>query len=344
MGGFFSASGSANEEIESRKKMREKMLRFGVDFLDDALRGIFKDDLILLGAPSGQGKTQMCCNIALANLLDGKKVYYLALEAGEFEIERRLKYPLVMERYWADPDRPRVGKIEFSDWLTGDFLSELDAYEKDAAQFFEAAYRDLFLYYKADRFALPELIEAVTVWSDDADLIIIDHVHYFDFDDQNENRAIKEIAKTVRTLAIENQKPIILVAHLRKTDRRNEDLVAGLDEFHGSSDLYKIATRVITLSSGRPTTDGEFETFFRIPKNRFDGGVTRFLARELFSPKKGGYLNGKYTLGWAEQKRADGFAALDIDNYPGWAKNSGTKPRGSNRPSIPQDQRRPYAD
>ena len=323
-----------------RINSRGQGLRFGVDFIDDALRGIRPDDLILLGAPSGVGKTQLCCNIALANLEDGKRVHYIALEASEFEIDRRLKYPLVAERYFADPARPRLTtKLNYPDWLMGLYADELMPYENDAAEYFEKAYSSLFVHYKGDKFGVHELTKAVLSVSDETDLIIIDHVHYFDFDDDNENRAMKEIAKTVRALAIEEQKPIVLVAHLRKRDRQNDSLCADMEEFHGSSDLFKIATKVITFSTGKITSEGTYETFFRIPKNRLDGGVTRFMAREFFSPKKSGYERGRYQLGWAEQKRSKGFEAVDHSLWPDWARrgnsggNSAPVPRGVTAPA-----------
>lgn len=311
-------------------------MRFGIDFLDDALRGIFPDDLILLGAPSGVGKTQLCCNIALANIEDERNVHYIALEAGEYEIERRLKFPLVMDRFYSDPDRPRLGRtIDYTDWLMGTHKEALRPYEDEADRFFESAYKNLHLYYKQDKFDLGDLISSVHYVAAKTDLIMIDHVHYFDLDDDNENRAIKEIAKTVRSLAIEEQRPILLIAHLRKRDRQNDDLVAGLEEFHGSSDLFKIATRVITLSPGQMTQSGLYETFFRVPKNRLDGGVTRFAARELYNPKSGGYEKNQYQLGWAEQKRSKGFTGLDRDRIPAWASRARSIPSGQSSNPYP---------
>lgn len=327
---FNLASDAAFKEFEERKTAMDRRLRFGVDFLDDALRGIFPDDLILLGAPSGVGKTQLCCNIAQANLEDGKQVHYIALEAGQFEIERRLKYPLVFERFLADPHRPSLGrKLNFPDWLLGVHAVALAKYEAEAAEYFSKAYQGLHLYYKTEKFGLAELIESVCVCAEKTDLIIIDHVHYFDFEDDNENRAMKQIAKTVRTLALEEQKPIVLVAHLRKRDRYNDELCADMEEFHGSSDLFKIATRVITVSPGKMTPQGTYETFFRIPKNRLDGGVTRFLGREFYSPKKAGYETGKYQLGWASQSRKEGFGTIDERVYPDWARRPSATAGGS---------------
>lgn len=334
---FHSAGRESRTERIERAKIGRNQLRFGIEFLDDALSGILQDDLVLLGAPSGVGKTQLCCNIALANLEDGKKVHYVALEASRFEIERRLKYPLVLERFFADPARPRLErKITFTDWLLGRHAEALSVYEDEVDAFCETAFRDLNVLYKSDKFGVAELIEAVLSCSSETDLIIIDHVHYFDFDDDNENRAIKQIAKTVRTLALEEQKPIILVAHLRKRDKQNEELVPGLDEFHGSSDLYKIATKVITFSPGRITQEGMYETFFRAPKNRLDGGVTRYIGKEFFSPRKGDYESGKYQIGWAGRTRKEGFAEIDRSLLPSWARGKGAS--GSDFNSIPPRQ------
>jgi KaiC/GvpD/RAD55 family RecA-like ATPase len=339
---FESAGSNSFIELKARENTATKIMRFGIDFLDDALRGIFPDDLILIGAPPGVGKTQLCCNIAYANIEDGKTVHYIALEAGEYEIERRLKFPLVFERFLADPERPKLPrKLNFSDWLMGLYKEQLKPYEESAAKFFETAFKSLYVYYKQENFGISELIQNVCIASPTTDLLIIDHVHYFDFDDDNENRAIREIAKTARTLALEQQKPIILVAHLRKKDRQNEEACAGLEEFHGSSDLYKIATRVVTVAPGKPEADGTFQTYFRIPKNRIDGGVTRYLGLEFFNPKKGGYERGRYKVGWAEQKRKDGFAEVGGYFTPDWAIRTGSQNSVRNYSQTPSRQTGP---
>lgn len=335
----------SNSEIEaSERKSRITPMMFGVDFLDHATRGIFPDDLILIGAPSGAGKTQLCCNIAKTNLASGKRVHYIALEASEFEIERRLKFPLVMKYYYSDPLKPKLGKIAFPEWLLGEYSDQLEAYESLAEGDFKEHYKNLYLHYKADKFGLVELIEAVSLIADETDLIMIDHVHYFDFDDDNENRAIKEIAKTVRSLAIEQKKPIILVAHLRKRDRNNEELIAGLEEFHGSSDLFKIATKVITMAPGTMTNEGLYESYFRVPKNRIDGGVTRFSAKEFFDPKTGSYFHGLYELGLSYQRRGKEFEKLEPGLIPDWARNASSGRSLGNHVSTDTRSRMPFKD
>ena len=293
---------------------------FGIKFFDDALLGIMPGDLILVGARSGAGKTQLCTNIALANIAAGRKPYFIALEAERFEIESRLKFKLVMDLFYADPKRPVLNRrIGFQEWFCGQVSALMAPYEEKAHHAFASAFEKLFVFYKQGTFGIADLTEQILVHSQDKDLVIIDHAHYFDFEDDNENRAMKQLARTVRTLALEENKPIILVAHLRKRDRGNQDLAPDLDEFHGSSDLSKIATRVITLAPGRMGADGRFETFFRIPKNRFDGGATRFMAQAVFNPRENSY-DDAYKIGWADQSRADGFAELDRNLWPAWSR------------------------
>jgi hypothetical protein len=179
------------------------------------------------------------------------------------------------------------------------------------------------VFYKQSKFGVAELLKEIALCSEETDLIIVDHVHYFDFEDDNENRAIKNLAKIVRQVAIDEGKPIVLISHLRKRDRANSDLVAGLDEFHGSSDLYKIATKVITMAPGGVNAEGEYETFFRMPKNRYGGGVSRYLTKEFFSPKEGCYVPNKYKVGWASLKVGDDFEEISIDQQPEWSRLRG---------------------
>jgi hypothetical protein len=317
---FKSASESSRPERIARINAGKGLRSFGIQFLDDALIGIAPSDLVLLGAPSGIGKTQLCCNIALSNMRAGRKVHFMALEAEEYEIERRLKYQILSEAFFkADRAvRPSI-RLTYDRWVLGEFLEPLKEFEDWTEKFFEEGYKDLFMFYKQDRFNLTDLIENVVTNAAQSDLFIIDHVHYFDLDDDNENRAMREIAKTVRSLALEEKKPIILVAHLRKRDRGNEELVPGMDEFHGSSDLTKIATKVITIAPGGRTQDGCFETFFRIPKNRTNGGVTRFVGRVMFDPKRNSYEN-TYKIGRSGLTRKEGFEELDFSLQPDWSR------------------------
>ncbi len=308
------------EEAAQRRNGREGLLHFGIKFLDDAMIGIMKNDLILIGAGSGGGKTQTCVNIALANVEAGRRVHYIALEAEYQEIERRIKYQLFAKHFFADPERPKGIYINFQNWMIGDYIESCTYAEAMAAQEFLERFPNLFTFYKSDQdFTVESMISTITYASSETDLIILDHVHYMDFDSDNENRAIKHIAKTARTLALEMGKPIILVGHLRKGNTQTRSFAPGLEEFHGSSDLYKIATKVVTIGPGGATNDGKIQTYFRIVKNRFEGSVTRYIGRVYYNTKLGRYEK-EYELGDAYQSAEKSFSGLAPDHYPPWSQ------------------------
>jgi len=318
--GFLKSIEHTFDEVNKRKNMRDGLLKFGIKYLDDAMAGILKNDLILIGAGSGAGKTQTCCNIAKANIEMGKKVHYIALEAEYLEIERRIKYQLFAKSFFKDSERPKGVDISFQNWMLGDFIDSCQFSEAQAASEFMKNYETLFTFYKSDKFDIQDLISTVMECADETDLIILDHVHYMDFDErENENLAIKKIAKTARDLALEQGKPIILVSHMRKSDRHSLTFAPGLEEFHGSSDLYKIATKAVTIGPGAMSANGKIETYFRIVKNRFEGSVTRYLGKCSYNSKEGSYER-TYEIGDAYQNRDNGFKQLDRTLYPKWGE------------------------
>lgn len=318
-------------DIAKRLSTRETLISFGLAYLDDALVGIAPDDLILLGARSGAGKTQLCVNIARNALRQGKKCHFFALEADRHEITRRIKFETFQKLYKAKHGRA----CDFQRWSLGLYLpheSDLEAKANDIfAKEFGAG--DLQVYYKRGDFTAAKMVEEVLKISSKTDLIIIDHIHYFDLHDDNENRAVKEIAKTARDLVLEQGKPIILVSHLRKANKENNYYAPTLEEFHGSSDLYKIATRAITLGPGDFNPEsGVAETFVHIAKNRFDGSVNRYTGRVAYNIERGCYEQ-KYEVGSCYQKRDREFETLVGNDRPRFAR------RGLMRVDSSNDQR-----
>ncbi len=326
---FRAASKAAFSEIEGRRGMSKKILSFGIKYLDESTGGIFPADLVLIGAPSGVGKTQLCCNMAIANISKGRDVHYIALEASENEIERRMKYQILTDLFYKKSIRPKIShSLTYRNWYLGLLIDDLEDLEKETAAIFERDFSNIFLYYKSGDYGVDDFVKQVMSIAHKTEMIIVDHIHYFDFDDENENRAIKKIAKTARTLALELNKPIILIGHLRKKDRMSNEIVAGLEEFHGSSDLYKIASKVVTVAPGSKVINhpSAYETYFRVPKDRIDGSATRFSARCVFNAARGTY-EPEYNIGFANQSRDVGFKELDRDLRPEWAKSVG-RPMG----------------
>ena len=315
-------------EITSRERRGENCFKFGISFLDDALRGIFPADNIVMAARSGGGKTQWCCEVMDSALNQGKRVLFIALEAEKFEIESRLKWKIFMRKFLE-----QRGSHEFVDpveWMLGRYVNKYVDIEQAANDEFEKQYSNAIIHYKGTgEFTVQSLIDVTMRYADEVDLIIIDHLHYFDFDPaEQENRAIKTIIMQARDLDLSENKPMILVSHVRKTDKRYPTLAPDMEELHGSSEIFKVATKLITIGTGQTIREGSYETFMRCSKFRWDGGVSRFVAQMYYSPKGGGY-ESDYKLGWAS---AQTFEDIGEPNYPNWARRTRT-------PSVRHDPR-----
>ena len=312
---FTSVNQYAALEARDRAKYHGKSLEFGVDYLDRALRGIEIDDFILLGALPGAGKTEMAALIALHNVKKGKRVHMFALEASMWEIHRRMEYKICLGLYVRDG-----GKIEhwfnYYDWTRNE-LDELDKYSAKAKKKIQS-FKNLFIYYRTKDFDAHKFKKMVSALNGKSDLIIVDHLHYFDFKDDNENRAMTDAVKVMRDLVLINQTPILLIAHLRKQYKQYMPLVPDLDDFHGTSNIGKIATKAILLSKGDDIAGNKNETFIRCAKCRQDGSVTRFIGKLIFNSSTGaydkGFVIGKLTSG--EKK----FEPVDVGTnlMPSW--------------------------
>lgn len=328
-GGFRSFADRLDGERTERLAMRDKILEFGVKFLDVALGGIFLHDLILLGAASGVGKTDAAAAIALENARKGRKVHYFALEAEDREIERRLKFKLVskLAREQAHPSVWR--RLNFLDWYTGKLDHITRPYEAAADVALKQTMRSLETYYKAGDFTAEHFEALVREIAPRTELIILDHLHYVDSDDANENRGFKAIVKRIRDLALEIGKPVIAVAHVRKGDRKSPRVVPALEDFHGTSDVPKIATKAIMLA---PAYDRRAEdesgnecpwlwpTYIAATKCRFDSVRTRYVGLVNYDARLGRYVD-EFDLGRVNPT-GEKWDAIDAANYPEWAKEA----------------------
>lgn len=323
--GFLRADERIAVERAERVAQAPKVLNYGVGFLDDSLGGIIPNDLIVIGAKTGAGKTQLATSVALEtsqraanyevdkagkyvrdaedNLVvltdkngipvTGAPVHYFALEAEDNEIERRIKYGKLSDMYYRllDGDMPlpeglkrpadrRV--ISYTDWRMGKLDKLLRAYEEYLEPELKSAVKNLHtLYRTSGNFNLQALERGLLQVVTETRLIVIDHLHYVDVDDSDENKGYKRVIKLVRDIVLHYNVPIIVIAHLRKTQggARYAPLISTIEDFHGTSDVPKIATTCIMMA---PAYDRmaphkwQWPTYIGAVKSRLDGSRTRF--------------------------------------------------------------------
>ncbi len=318
--GFESAPSRLVGEREERLALAARALQYHHGFLDDCIRAILPHDLILLGAPSGMGKTDLALSIAVSNAMKGMRVHYFALEAEPRELERRTKFALLSRRAW-EVKRDIAGDMNYADWMLGNCEHVCADMNSAADHRVLSELGGLRTYYRGARFDHEDLRNAIMAIHEQTDLIIIDHLHYIDSDsDDNEARGLGDTVKAIRDVSLRIGRPILLVAHLRKRDTRGKQIVASLDDFHGSSNIVKICTQAIAIEAARSIVGAKWHlapTFMTVLKDR-RAGATGLVAVTNFDRRTKGYCD-EYTLGrivkggteWEEIERAD---------VPKWAR------------------------
>lgn len=317
--GFKSFPERLKDERADRLKNAADAMTFGVAFLDRALGGIMKNDLIILGAKSGKGKTELASIIASVNATKGRRVHYFALEAEDREIERRIKFKMLSEMVKTF-NYANVERMNYLDWHAGRLEDLVAPYEERIEALLCEKFKTLNTYYRSGQFDADELERLVMAVQDQTSLIVIDHLHYVDSADPNENRGYKVIVKRIRDLALSIGKPVVVVAHVRKADRYRPGLVPTLDDFMGTSDVPKIATKAVMIAPAKEANEMPYlwNTYVWPAKCRTDGSRTRFVGLVAYNARYGRYEE-QFDLGRLDDG-GEKWEPVDAVEYPRWAR------------------------
>jgi hypothetical protein len=277
------------EEAERDEDAKWSVPYAGCTFLQDSLGMILPTDVILLGATSGAGKTEMAKLIASEVAREKKfPVHYFALEAEPNEIARRLKYGYIAQWYKDDhPEGVPRGMISYKRWRQNFLKKELDPYRDRANKLFKEEYSTLHAYYRSRTdFDMEDFDRAVYALKGKSRLIVLDHIHFVDLDARNEVAELSALIKRVRQTAQVLKIPVICVAHLKKSGR-SQGLVPEMEDFHGASNLFKTATTGIMMSKVEGVTSADSRavgspTLIKAVKSRLDGGLLYYTGMTFF--------------------------------------------------------------
>lgn len=341
---FESVTDSALKHKALAEYEKKHTFPFGITFLDDAFGGLTPNDLFLIGAGTGAGKSELAVALAANAASQGRRVKFFALEAEKHEVAMRLLYRqfnkwLYTQKFY---DRQILDKLSFENFMKGEPETAINRFRSDVPTPLEEL-RTLEVKYSIHSFTIKDLHQKLIECENNADLIILDHLHYFDLEGENENKEMKDIIKKLRSFVLDKQVPVIMVAHIRKQNEMIVKLTPNGDDFHGSSDILKISTKAITMGvpsatdclyiSGYDEFDNmkpQYEdmdiryrpTFIRAVKNRRNGNVTMFTALCQFDPDTRSYATEYYLGKQITSGRNAAFLNLNSDQKPKWAKHA----------------------
>lgn len=304
------------EHIDKAKACKVK---FGVEFLDQALIGILPNDLVIIGGRPGYGKSQLGATIAAHNVVMRRRVLFIALEAEPEEIEMRLKYQIVSGLFFQDKERPRHVDLSYRSWRFGAYKDELAAYDAKADRIFSDKFATLDTVYRRSKFTVSTLKTILSERAKDYDLVVIDHLHYFDLEGSgNEHSQLAAIVKQVRDLNLFHDVPIVLLAHLRKDCY---GVAPELADFMGSSEIGKQATICIMISKDPGNQDFKnhvYGTVMTVPKART--GSVAIAGLTSFSGIANAYMLGYKLAKVFRHGDKESIEEISGGDYPKWAQ------------------------
>lgn len=312
-----------------------KRFHFGISYLDDALGAFMPYDFVVIGARTGRGKTALALHLALNAAAQQRRVVFYALEARRFEVEQRLLYGEIIRvgrelypsmsgrlpryRGWLMGELNRVDGEDFARMLTDEAKENL----RKKTAFFDLRY--LGFTQDPTKFAvgLVRDIEA-NASHDSADLVVLDHLHYFAVSHGTETEAVQVAIHKFNEIVVKHNVPMLVVSHLRKGSSSfgaTASRLPSVDDFHGHSDIVKVATTVVTLAPQiEDATAEKFITLFQVLKAREAGEVTPYVARHSFITAKNAYSR-EYTL-LSSVPDANGAMTLEVPKrIPSWARH-----------------------
>lgn len=261
---------------------------YGVKPLDDSLVGLAPNELVVIMAGSGYGKSELALAISRKNAMKGKRVAHYHLEGGAVEAIQRMKWRDICDTYYAK-HKGSMLRLDYRKWaLNEDRNPLLATIEADVyATLADKLENKLFFYDKPEGLTCDSFLESLLHFHDlktafgnpydatkkkgfDLDLIVIDHLQYFSLTkDENEiyeiTRILKEAKRINETLHI----PVILVSHLRKLPRGHG--VPDKEDVYGTGNIHKVANTCIIIHPDHEkdrSAEGIYPTYIRIAKSR----------------------------------------------------------------------------
>ena len=307
-------------------------LKYPIPYMNEALGGMSKSELIVIGADSGIGKTELVNAIAFENAAIGKRVYLFSLEGDRYEVINRQRYKeyiqMVNECHRTDMF------LTYRDFIQGNIPEDKkDAIREEILsldELFKSKYKTLNVYAREETLSMSLFEAHLELINENADLVIIDHLHYFDFKSKDEYSEINEIMKQLKALQDKFRIPIVLVSHLRKKDKTR--VFPDQNDFHGSSNIVKQADTCIVLAHIEPQSEEdnkEYQT--QIKSNKYETGIRVCKSRTGFPSRLLGIVTydmnkRQYTEDYILAVCGNNFVSImDKADYPSWSRYAKTE-------------------
>lgn len=316
------------EKIE-RHLIAKSVFKTGNPWIDDCLAGgLNKENLLLVAAKTGVGKTFFGVQLASFAARAGKSVHYFALEAEKHEIERRRLYYAISRLVYSH--YKSITMPRYREWLHQEESPDWNAIELEAQC--EIDKNECMLtttyangVYTPDNFK-SDVLDLINSETDKPELIILDHLHHF-FLSGDEIDALKSTIHQIKKLKDDIEVPIVILSQLRKNDGSfgSKRSLPKIEDIRGTAALSDVATDVLIISAVPTEKKVEipghinFPMYFHLAKSRTAAEAKNLCGIVGFDFSTGTYTN-KYipceVLPYEDPK------LILSSTCPKWAKNA----------------------
>jgi replicative DNA helicase len=243
--------GDVVNELQTRSMERRQITGVPTGFtkLDEISAGLQPENLIVVAARPGVGKTSWAINVATHAALDhGIPVLIFSLEMSKFELMERM----LAGEARIDSSKMRRGMIEYGDWKShiypaADRLTKAPILIDDSA-----APNILELRAKARRFrGNPKYFPASSDGRTPLGLMVVDYLQLArglgGRREESREREIAEISRGLKALAKDLRIPIIAVSQLNRGLERREDKRPQLSDLRESGAIEQDADLILFI-------------------------------------------------------------------------------------------------
>lgn len=241
----------------------KKICNFGIKFLDDKIGGIYDEDLLIVGAESGIGKSTIAEIIAF-NCVEQK------VKPALFSLENFAGNTVDKKAFELFKARTAQWNLKFRQWI--DIKNRTPSLTDDDVAIAEKLAYKMNLIERTNKdYTIDKLEEDFKkVVEAGCEVIILDHLDYFDaYEKDNDLQHTKRLMKTIRRLQDQYKVAVIGFSQLRKNIDRNI-IIPTYDDLYGSGDKVKQATLVLMVARcEEEAKNGVYPTYFNLSKDRF---------------------------------------------------------------------------
>lgn len=223
----------------------------GLMDLDNKICGLHNQELTIIGARPGVGKTTFALQIATKIAEKGKNVTIISLEMSDIQIIQKM----LATKTKVNSYKMRMGTLEDKDW------------SKIAEASTEISKLPINLITTATTIQRIETISRKLKNQNKLDLLVIDYIQLIKNKNKFSNREqeVADITRTLKLLSLELKIPIIGLCQLSRNATRQEPTLADLRE---SGAIEQDADNVIFLYQEKEQEDSIVDITVKIAKQR----------------------------------------------------------------------------